>query len=131
MAQIAKGSDVPRTALIVDDSVSMRQMVAFTLTRAGFQILEAGNGAEALTRLEQSQRVDLIITDLNMPVMDGIEFVRRARSRVASKYTPILMLTTESQDSKKQQGKAAGATGWIVKPFSPDRLVQVIGKVLP
>ena len=122
---------MPRIALVVDDSVSMRQMVAFTLSRAGFSVLEAGNGQEGLARLAQNARVEVIITDLNMPVMDGIEFIRRLRALPGSKFTPVLMLTTESQDSKKQQGKAAGATGWIVKPFNPDRLVQTIGKVLP
>lgn len=122
---------VVRTALVVDDSVSIRQMVAFTLTRAGFQVVEAGNGQEGLTRLETSRSVDLVITDLNMPVMDGIEFIRRMRGRPASRCTPVLMLTTESQETKKQQGKAAGATGWIVKPFNPEKLVQVIAKVLP
>jgi two-component system chemotaxis response regulator CheY len=122
---------VAKTALIVDDSVSMRQMVAFTLGRAGFEILEAGDGKEGLVRLDSGRRVDIIITDLNMPVMDGIEFIRRLRGRPATRCTPVLMLTTESHDSKKQQGKAAGATGWIVKPFSPDKLVQVIAKVLP
>lgn len=109
----------------------MRQMVAFTLGRAGFDILEASNGQEGLGQLESGRRVDLVITDLNMPVMDGIEFIRRLRGRPASRCTPVLMLTTESHDAKKMQGKAAGATGWIVKPFSPEKLVQVIAKVLP
>jgi two-component system chemotaxis response regulator CheY len=121
---------VARTVLVVDDSVTMRQMVAFTLGKAGFSVVEAGNGEEGLRRLENKE-VDLIITDLNMPVMDGIEFIRRVRGRGGSRYTPVLMLTTESHESKKMQGKAAGATGWIVKPFNPERLVQVIGKVLP
>ena len=119
-----------KTALIVDDSISIRQMVAFTLNQAGFTVLEGGNGEEALSRLE-GQRVDLIITDLNMPVMDGLKFIRAVRSRPATKFTPVLMLTTESQASKKQEGKAAGATGWIVKPFHPVKLLDVIAKVLP
>ncbi len=121
---------MPRTALIVDDSVAMRQMVTFSLARSGFEVIEAANGAEGLSRLEK-KRVDLIITDLNMPVMDGIEFIRRLRARSASKYTPVLMLTTESAPAKKQEGRAAGATGWIVKPFSPEKLALVIAKVLP
>lgn len=120
-----------KTALIVDDSVSMRQMVAYTLERAGFTVLQAGNGKEGVERLDAAGRVDLIVTDLNMPVMDGLEFIRAVRTRPAAKYTPLLMLTTESDDSKKQAGKAAGATGWIVKPFNPAKFVQVIGKVLP
>ena len=119
-----------RTALVVDDSISIRQMVSFTLSEAGFTVLEGGNGQEALDALE-GRRVDLIITDLNMPVMDGLTFIRQVRSRPATKFVPVLMLTTESQASKKQEGKAAGATGWIVKPFHPVKLLEVIGKVLP
>lgn len=119
-----------RTALIVDDSASIRQMVAYTLTQAGFTVTEAVNGQDALEKLE-GRKVDLIITDLNMPVMDGITFIRQTRSRTATKYTPVLMLTTESQEAKKQEGKAAGATGWIVKPFHPTKLLDVLPKVLP
>jgi two-component system chemotaxis response regulator CheY len=121
---------MPKTALIVDDSISMRQMVGFTLRQAGFTILEGSNGAEALERLG-TQRVNLVITDLNMPVMDGIEFIRQLRATPNGKFTPVLMLTTESQAEKKQQGKSAGATGWIVKPFHPERLLEVIGKLVP
>ena len=121
---------MPRTILIVDDSITIRQMVSFTLKGAGFSVVEAGDGQEGLERLAD-QRVDLIITDLNMPRLDGIGFVRALRGRPASKYTPVLMLTTESQESKRQEGRSAGATGWIVKPFHPDKLLQVIGKVLP
>ena len=102
-----------KTALIVDDSVSIRQMVAFTLTQAGFDVLEGANGQEALAALD-GRRVDLVITDLNMPVMDGLTFIRQLRGRPATRFTPVLMLTTESQLSKKQEGKTAGATGWIV-----------------
>lgn len=119
-----------RTALIVDDSISIRQIVSFTLQEAGFSVLEAGDGQEGLERLDGS-KVDLVITDLNMPRMDGITFIRHLRTRPASKYTPVLMLTTESQASKKQEGKAAGATGWIVKPFHPAKLLDVLRKVLP
>ena len=121
---------MPRTALIVDDSASIREMVAFTLREAGFNVLESCHGADALDKLGTG-RVDLIITDLHMPVMDGIAFIRQVRGRPATKYTPVLMLTTETQTEKKQQGKAAGATGWIVKPFHPAKLLEVIGKVLP
>jgi len=119
-----------RTALIVDDSASIRQMVAYTLQQAGFATVEGSNGAEGLERLEK-HKVELIITDLNMPVMDGITFIRNLRGRPASKYTPVLMLTTESQADKKQAGKAAGATGWIIKPFHPGKLLDVVAKVLP
>ncbi len=120
-----------KAALIVDDSTTMRQMVAFTLKEAGFTVFEGGNGQEGIDQLEKQQKVDLIITDLNMPVMDGIQFIKQVRTRAACKFTPVLMLTTETNDTKKQEGKAAGATGWIVKPFNPDQLLQVIKKVVP
>jgi two-component system chemotaxis response regulator CheY len=120
----------PKTALIVDDSASIRQMVAFTLKEGGFAVLEATNGKEALERLDGG-KVALIITDLNMPVMDGLTFIRELRNRSQSKHTPVLMLTTESQQSMKQAGRAAGATGWLIKPFNPERLLQVIAKVVP
>jgi two-component system chemotaxis response regulator CheY len=119
-----------RTALVVDDAMSIRQMVAYTLTQAGFEVVEAANGREALERLE-ARRVDIVITDLHMPVMDGISFIREMRTKQATRFTPALLLTTESQAEKKQEGKAAGATGWIVKPFHPEKLIEVIGRVLP
>ena len=119
-----------RTVLIVDDSTSMRQMLSFTLKQAGFEVVEGSNGQEALGKLD-AHKVDLIVTDLNMPVMDGITFIRNVRGKPAMKGTPVLMLTTESHDTMKQQGKAAGATGWIVKPFQPDKLLAVIARVLP
>lgn len=121
---------MPRTALIVDDSVSMREMVAVTLKTAGFNVIQGGNGQEGLTRLDQAT-VELVITDLNMPIMDGITFIQNVRTRPKHKFTPILMLTTESQEPKKQAAKAAGATGWLVKPFNPDQLLKVVAKVLP
>ena len=122
-----------KTALIVDDSTSMRQMVSFTLKGAGFQVIEGGNGQDALDKLGAvaGGKVDLIITDLNMPVMDGLTFIQRVRANPTCRFTPILMLTTESADGRKAEGKAAGATGWIVKPFHPDQLLAVIGKVVP
>lgn len=122
-----------RVALVVDDSISMRQMVSFTLKGAGFEVVEGGNGQEALSKLAAAPggKVDLIITDLNMPVMDGLTFIKNVRTQPSSKFTPILMLTTESGDGKKAEGKAVGATGWIVKPFQPDQLLRVIQKVLP
>ena len=119
-----------KTVLVVDDSVSMRQMVCFTLKAAGHTVLEGQNGQEGLQKLD-GQKVNLVITDLNMPVMDGLTFIRQIRSRPQYKFTPILMLTTESQESKKTEGKTAGATGWIVKPFNPQQLLQIIAKVLP
>jgi two-component system chemotaxis response regulator CheY len=124
-----KGFEV-RKVLIVDDSVSMRQMVGFTLKEGGFEVLEAEHGQDALDKLKGTT-VDLIITDLNMPVMDGITLITNLRKQPAMKNKPILMLTTEGLATKKEEGKAAGATGWIVKPFDPDKLLQTVAKVLP
>lgn len=118
-----------KTALVVDDSASMRQMVTFTLQSAGFETIEGTNGAEAL-KASENKNVDLVVTDLNMPVMDGITLVKELRARPGFKFTPILLLTTESQDSKKQEGKQAGATGWMVKPFNPDQLLTIVKKVV-
>ncbi len=121
-----------KTALIVDDSTSIRQLVAFTLTQAGFEVIQGCDGRDALAKLKgTTAKVSLIITDVNMPEMDGITFVREVRANPLHKFTPILMLTTESQDSKKKEGKAAGATGWLVKPFNPEQMLQIIAKVLP
>lgn len=118
-----------KTVLVVDDSTSMRQMVSFTMKEAGFEVIEGSNGQEALTHV-QGKPINLVITDLNMPVMDGMTLIRQLRAKPEYKFTPILMLTTESQESKKQEGKAAGATGWIVKPFNPEQLLQVVAKVV-
>lgn len=120
---------MPKSVLVVDDSTSMRQMVAFTMKEAGFDVVEGTNGADALSRV-QGKTLHLVITDLNMPVMDGMSLIRQLRAKPEYKFTPILMLTTESQDAKKQEGKAAGATGWIVKPFNPEQLLQVVAKVV-
>lgn len=117
------------TILTVDDSASMRQMVTFTLKGAGYDVIEAVDGKDGLSKLEGSQ-VNMIITDLNMPNMDGIEMIRQVRGMAKYKFIPIILLTTESQDEKKKEGKAAGATGWIVKPFKPEQLIAVIQKVL-
>jgi len=119
-----------RKVLIVDDAVSMRQMVSFTLKQGGYEVVEAEHGQDALSKL-QSNAVDLIITDLNMPVMDGITLIQNVRKMPSMKSKPILMLTTEGLAAKKEQGKAAGATGWVVKPFDPDKLLQTLAKVLP
>ena len=120
-----------KTILVVDDSPTMRQMVAFTLTNAGYKVVEAGNGKEALTKVTTGTKPDLVVTDLNMPEMDGITLIKEIRKNAALKFTPILMLTTESADDKKKAGQAAGATGWIVKPFNPEQMMAVIKKVLP
>ncbi len=120
-----------KTVLVVDDSSTMRQMVAFTLTGAGFQVVEAGNGKEAMGKVAGGVKPDLVVTDLNMPEMDGIGLIKEIRKTASLKFIPILMLTTESADAKKKEGQAAGATGWIVKPFNPEQMLSVIKKVLP
>jgi two-component system chemotaxis response regulator CheY len=119
---------MPKTILTVDDSISMRQAVSFALTSAGYDVIEAGDGTDALTKL--SRPIHMIITDLNMPRMDGIELIRRIRTGSTHKYVPILMLTTESQPAKKEAAKAAGATCWMVKPFRPEQLLAVVSRVL-
>ena len=118
-----------KTILTVDDSASVRQMVTFTLKGAGYNVLEAVDGEDGLKKLT-STGVDMVITDLNMPKLDGIGFIKKIRANPASKFIPVIMLTTESQAEKKQAGKAAGATGWIVKPFKPEQLLDVVKKVL-
>jgi two-component system chemotaxis response regulator CheY len=115
--------------MIVDDSNTMRQMVGFTLKEAGYMVDEGADGMEALRFLEQRQ-VDLVITDVNMPVMDGITLVRELRKLPSYRFVPILILTTETGDDMKQKGRQAGATGWIVKPFKPEQLCQVLSRLL-
>ena len=118
--------------LSVDDSRTMREMVAQTLRKAGFEVILADDGVNALKVLEtNNNNVDVIITDLNMPNMDGMQLVRELRARPAFKGTPILFLTTRNSDADKAEGRAAGATGWIAKPFDPQKLVQVVNKVCP
>ena len=117
-----------RTILTIDDSASIRQMVAMTLKSAGHTVLEAGNGAEGYDQAT-GNTVHAVITDLNMPVMNGIEFIRKYRQHPSSKGVPIILLTTESDETLKAEAKAAGATGWIVKPFKQDQLLAVIKKV--
>lgn len=118
-----------KVIMTADDSASIRQMVSFTLKEAGYDVVEAVDGREALDKLV-AQPVHMLVTDLNMPKMDGIELIRRVRSESRYRFMPIIMLTTESQAAKKQEGKAAGATGWIVKPFKPEQLLAVVRKVL-
>lgn len=115
--------------LVVDDSASLRNMVTFTLKQEGYQVVEAGNGQEALGKA-QSARFDLVLTDVNMPIMDGITLCSELRKLPAFKFTPILVLTTESSPEMKQRGKAAGATGWLVKPFNPEKLLSTIKRVV-
>ena len=115
--------------LAVDDSASMRQMVSFTLKGAGHEVTEAVDGVDALDKAK-GNKFDLVISDVNMPNMDGISLIRELRGLPAFKFTPMLMLTTESGGDKKQEGKAASTTGWIVKPFNPEQLLATINKVL-
>jgi two-component system, chemotaxis family, chemotaxis protein CheY len=117
------------TILAVDDSASMRQMVSFTLKGAGYTVVEAVDGLDALNKAK-SQKFDCVVTDVNMPNKDGITLIKDLRALPEYKFTPMLMLTTESGTDKKQQGKDAGATGWIVKPFNPDQLLKTIKKVM-
>ncbi|BCA54760.1 chemotaxis regulator transmitting signal to flagellar motor component [Nitrospira sp. KM1] len=120
-----------KTALVVDDSPTMRQMVSFTLTNAGFQVVEAEHGKDAVKKVSDGRKMDIVVTDLNMPEMDGITLIKELRKIPVFRFTPILMLTTESAEDKKRSGKEAGATGWIVKPFDPEVLLKTIAKVLP
>ena len=118
-----------RSILAVDDSPSMRKMVSFTLTGAGFKVVEAVDGVDALEKA-QTENIDLVLADQNMPRLDGIGLTRKLREHPRYRTTPILILTTESSDQMKQAGRAAGATGWLVKPFDPTRLIEVIQKVI-
>ena len=115
--------------LAVDDSASMRQMVSFTLKSAGHDVTDAADGQQALN-IAKTQTFDVVLTDVNMPIMDGIALTRELRALPAYRFTPILVLTTEAGGDKKQEGRAAGATGWLVKPFNPDQLLATVKKVL-
>lgn len=118
-----------KTIMVVDDSMSIRQVVSIALKGAGYDVIEGVDGKDALAKLT-GQKVNLIISDVNMPNMDGIAFVRELKTRPAYKFTPVMMLTTESQDDKKEQGKAAGARAWMVKPFKPDALLAAVQKLV-
>lgn len=115
--------------LAVDDSASMRQMVSFTLKGAGYHVIEAADGQEALEKA-RNHPIDLVLTDQNMPKMDGLTLVKTLRGLPQYRSTPVLMLTTESSDAMKAAGKSAGATGWLVKPFDPQKLLDVVKKVI-
>ena len=118
-----------KTILTVDDSPSIRQMLAYVLTSNGYQVLEAADGEQGL-ELAKANQADLVLTDQNMPRMDGINLTKNLRNHPKFKATPILILTTESSDQMKQAGRGAGATGWLVKPFDPTKLIEVIKKVV-
>ena len=115
--------------LIVDDSATIRQVVGMTLKGAGYEVMEASDGKDALKKLD-GKKINLIISDVNMPNMDGITFVKEAKKLANYKFTPVIMLTTESQDSKKQEGQAAGAKAWVVKPFQPEQMLAAVAKLI-
>ncbi len=117
------------TILTADDTATMRQMISFTLGSVGHEVVQAVDGSEALT-IARTRKFDLVIADINMPNMDGITLVKSLRELPDYRFTPILILTTESQEEKRRQGRGAGATGWIVKPFNPEQLLTVVKKVL-
>jgi two-component system chemotaxis response regulator CheY len=117
-----------KTILIADDSSSMRQMISFTLTEEGYTVIQAIDGEDAFLKFSSS--INLLITDLNMPKVNGIELIKKIRSGSVNKYIPIIMLTTESEPARKEEGRVAGATAWIVKPFTPDNLLGTIKKVV-
>ena len=118
-----------KTIMTVDDSASLRLMTGLALRQAGYTVIEAVDGLDALSQLK-GQELHLILSDINMPEVDGIEFTRRVRAIPQYKFVPIVLLTTESQPDKKLEGKAAGATAWIVKPFNPDQLLAVVRRVM-
>ncbi|MDD3609071.1 MAG: response regulator [Halothiobacillaceae bacterium] len=118
-----------KTIMIVDDSASLRQVVALALKGAGYDVIEAADGKDALSKLT-GQKVHLIISDVNMPNMDGITFVKELKQNPSYKFTPVIMLTTESQEGKKAEGQAAGARAWVVKPFKPEQMLAAVSKLI-
>ncbi|AEJ18955.1 response regulator [Gracilinema caldarium] len=116
--------------LVVDDSAAIRQSITYVLQQGGYEVIEAKDGQDGLDTLNTIQPPDLIITDVNMPNLDGIGFIRRVRDQIKMKFIPIVVLTTESQGDKMNEGKEAGATAWIVKPFNADKLLAVVKKVI-
>lgn len=121
-----------KTILIVDDSVSLRQVVTIALKSAGYNVIEAEDGKQGLERLQSAEKVHLVISDVNMPIMDGITFVRELKKIPQYKFLPVIMLTTEAGENKKLEGQAAGARAWVVKPFQPQQMLAAVSKlVLP
>lgn len=119
-----------KTILIVDDSSSFRAVVAIALKDAGYQVIQACDGKDALGKLD-GKKINLIISDVNMPVMDGLSFVKAAKQIAAYRFTPVIMLTTEAGENKKAEGKAAGVRAWVVKPFQPPLLLDAVSKLIP
>jgi len=118
-----------KTIMVVDDSASVRQVVSITLKGAGYQVIEACDGQDGLSKLN-GDKISLVISDVNMPNMDGITFVKELKKLPSYKFTPVIMLTTESQESKKQEGQAAGAKAWVVKPFQPQQMLSAVSKLI-
>ncbi|MBI5235747.1 MAG: response regulator [Deltaproteobacteria bacterium] len=118
-----------KTIMIVDDSASIRQVVNLTLKKVGYNVIEATDGEDALKKLVGA-RVNLVVCDVNMPNMDGITFLKSLKNSAAHKFTPVIMLTTESQEAKKQEGRQAGAKAWVVKPFKPEQMLEAIAKLM-
>ena len=119
-----------KTILVVDDSSSLRALVKLALVNAGYDVLEAADGKQGLAQLDKAAKVHLIVSDVNMPIMDGITFLTQLKQQPRHKFTPVIMLTTESQDAKRQEGRAAGAKAWIVKPFQPPQLIDAVAKLI-
>ncbi|MDP2688645.1 MAG: response regulator [Deltaproteobacteria bacterium] len=118
-----------KTIMVIDDSASIRQVVNLTLKKAGYEVVEACDGRDALGKLT-GQKINLMVCDVNMPNMDGISFLKSLKETPSYKFTPVIMLTTESQETKKQEGKAAGARAWVVKPFKPEQMLEAVSKLI-
>ncbi len=120
---------MPKTVMVVDDSASIRQVVTIVLKSGGYDVVEACDGVDAINKLGR-QKVNLVVCDVNMPNMDGLTFLKSLKGSVAHKFTPVIMLTTESQESKKQEGRLAGAKAWMVKPFKPEQMLEAVSKLM-
>jgi len=122
--------NISKKIMAVDDSPTVRKVLNETLSGAGYQVIEANNGQEAITKMS-TDRIDLLVTDLNMPTMDGVELIRQVRKKPGNRFMPIIMLTSDTQPETKDAGKKAGASGWVTKPFRPEQLLSVIKMVCP
>lgn len=120
---------MPKQIMIVDDSASLRQVVSIALTNAGYETIEAEDGAQALNQLD-GKKIHLVICDVNMPIMDGISFVKKVKQMPNYRFLPIIMLTTESGENRKLEGQAAGARAWVVKPFKPEQMLEAVSKLI-
>ncbi|MBU2760042.1 response regulator [Acidithiobacillus sulfurivorans] len=119
-----------KTVLVVDDSASLRQVVGIALKGAGYNVIEACDGVDGLAKLAATDKVHLIISDVNMPNMDGIQFVKTLKQKPEYKFTPVIMLTTEAEEEKKREGQAAGAKAWVIKPFQPQQMLAAVSKLI-